>query len=416
MRFSLILAGLIFLFSPDISLLDFLPDVIGWLLIFWGLCPLADIEIRAEDAKSLSKRMIFLSFAKLILSLFTFRFNSPDLLLVVFSYALLEIITVFPLVKNLFSALDYTAMRVSAPLNSDKINIAKWYLWVFFAVKNALTVLPATVSLFDSRYTGEYSENTWSINFDSLLRLLFVFCFFISAVMAIVMLVEFIPFWSKIIKNRDLREKMLSHRRDTVLKVPSRMIVKNTGTALSFFIPAIPFFFDFYIDGVDVLPTFIGFVAVFVGALWTKKRLNEPCTALVITSLIGSAVSFVQFLYRVIPLAKNSFIIDYNFSNKPLTLPLSAISSALVITVFILLYRLASNLNHTYTKYKLEDSVTLYMIGGAVIAGFDFLLYSFPDKNTTFVFPSLIFGIAFSAISANYLIKLKKQIKHDNKD
>ncbi len=407
---------MIFLFSPDISLFDLLPDVIGWSLIVLGLSRLSDIEMRAEDAKLLAKRMILFSAVKLVLSLFTFRFNSSDLLLAAFCYGIVEIITVVPLVNNMFTGLDYTAMRVDAPLDSDKLSTAKWYLYIFFALKNILAVLPATVSLFDSRLTGDYSADTWFVDFDAAMRMIMVFAFFLSAVMSIVMLCFFIPFWVRIAKNRDLNAKMCEHRRITVLEIPTRMIKKNTSFVFSLFTPAVVFFFDFYIDSIDVLPTFVGFAAVFAGAVFVQKKMGHSCVALILVSALGTAVSLTAFLYRLVPLIKNSFVIDYNFSSKPYTVPLSLLTSVLMTVTLVLLYKLGDKFNKSYTKYKLEDSIVLYMIGGAVLSVFSFALYSYPNLNTTFVFPSLIFGVSFCALGAYYFVKLGRQIKKDNKD
>lgn len=406
---------MIFLFSPDISLFDLLPDVIGWFLIVLGLGRLADIEMRADDAKAMAKRMMLFSAVKLALSLFTFRFNSSDLLLAAFSYAIVEIITVLPFTRDLFKALDYTAMRVDAPLDSDKLNVAKWYLYVFFIIKNAFSVLPAMVSLFDSRFTGKYSANTWFIDFDAAVRTLMMLSFFLAVILSVVMLSFFIPFWTRIIKNKELNGKMSEHRRVTVLEVPVCMLRKNTSFVLSFFTPAMVFFYDFYIDGIDVLPTFVGFIAVFVAAFYAKKYMGIKTLPLMAVSLVGTVVSLAAFLYRLIPLTKNSFVIDYNFTHETFTLPLAIADSLLIVVTVILMYRYAGAFNREYTKYKLEDSLAIYMIGGAVVAVFDALLYAFPGKNTTFVFPSLIFGISFSALGAYYFIKLLKQIKHDNK-
>lgn len=416
MHFSLVLVGLLFIFSPDISLLDLLPDFVGWLLIIMGISRLADIEMRTEDAKALSRRMVLITLVKLVLSLFTFRFSSADLLLASFSYAIVEIITVIPLVSNLFTGLDYCAMRVGSPLDSNKLNTAKWYLYVFFVLKNVFAVIPATVSLFDSRMTGDFSTNTWFINFDAALRVLMVFCFFLSCVVSVVMLVYFIPFWRDIVKNRDLNGKMVENRRESVLEVPSRMLKKNTGAILSVLSFSVVFFFDFYLDGTDILPTFIGFGGVAIAGILARKNMGLKTLPLTVTSLVGFGVSLTAFLYRFIPLMKNGFVIDYSFSDKPLTLLLSALTALFTAIVFILLFILAGGFNREYTKYKLEENTVLYMLGGGALALFDFFLYAYPQYNTTFVFPSLIFGISFSALSAYYLLKLKKQISKDNKD
>lgn len=416
MHFSLILAGMIFLFSPDISMFDLLPDVVGWFLITLGMGRLSDIEMRAEDAKQSAKRMMLFSAVKLVISVFSLKFSSSDLLLAAFCYGIVEIITVIPFVNNLFMSIDYTAMRVGTSLDSDRMNSAKWYLYVFFAVKNVLAILPATVSIFDSSLTGEYSANTWFIDFAALMRTLMLLAFFVSLVMTVVMLVYFIPFWRRLIRNRDLNVKLLDHRRVTVLNVPARMVKKNTSFVLAMFMPAVIFFFDFYLDGIDVLPTFLGFALIMVGGMYAKKHMGFNCIALIAVASFGTVVSFTAFIYRLLPLIRNKFVMDYNFSAKPYTLPLASLTSLLTAVIFVLLYRTAGEFNKKYTKYKLEDSLVLYMLGGVILAGFDFALYAYPRYNTTFVFPSIFFGILFCALGTYYFAKLRRQIKHDNKD
>lgn len=415
MHFSLIFWGMFFIFSPDISVFDLLPDVIGWFLIVLGLGRLSDIEMRADDAKLLAKRMMLFSAAKLGLSLFMFRFSSSDLLLVTFSYAILEMITVIPLIGDMFKGLDYTAMRVDAPLDSDKLNTAKWYLYVFFVIKNALAVLPTTVALFDSNITGEFKASSWFVNFDAAMRVMMIIAFFMAVLLFIVMLCFFAPFWFRIARNRDLNAKLFDYRQKNVMEIPACMIRKNTSFVLSMFTTGVIFFFDFYLDGTDVLPTFVGFMLIFAGALYAKKRMGHSCTLLMAVSAIGGVISLAAFLYRFIPLTRNSFVIDYGFSSKPYTVALGALTAIFSAIIFILIFRLAGKFNIKYTKYNLPDSLTLYMFAGVILSGFGMLLYCFPDKNTTFVFPSLVFGSAFCGLGAYYFIKLKKQIIHDNK-
>lgn len=410
MGFSLLLTGFIFLFSPDISLFDLLPDFIGWSFITLGLLKLADIEMRLEDAKILSRRMLLISIVKLVLSLFTFKFSSSDSMLATFSYGIVEIITVFPFIKNLFVGLDYVAMRVGAPLNSDKLNMAKWYLYVFFPIKNLLAFLPSAVAFFDSSVTGDYSANTWFINFEAAMRMLMVFSFFLSCVIMVVMLSFFIPLFVNMAKNQPLNEKLTALRQETVLSVESVMIKKNSGFVLSALLVSIILFFDFYIDGIDVLPSFIGFAGVAISSIFAQKKMGEKTSALTTISVIGFIVSLTAFIYRLIPLIKNKFVIDYNFSNYTLTLPLSAGTFICTVLCFIFIFRVAGTLNEKYARYKLEDNLLLYKIGGVVMSAFNFVLYALPNLNTTFVFPSLIFGTAFTSLGAIYLSKLKKQI------
>lgn len=415
MRFSLILCGFIFIVSPDISIFDFLPDVIGWLLIVLGITPFADIEMRAEDAKVLALRMILFSAVKMVLSLFTFRFGTADMLLVTFSYSIVELVTVIPFASNLFLAIDYSSMRLGVKLDSDKINSLKWFTYVFFFLKNALAFLPATVAFFDTESTGELSADTWFIDFEAAMRVFMVFAFFLSVVLSVTSLFYLCPFFARLNKNKELISAMINSRQETVLSQPKVMIKKNTGFVLTYFSFALLFFFDFYLDSLDILPTFVGFFLVVVASVFMKKRMKRGALLLTTTSAVGFAVSLITFLYKYYHGEKVKFVVDYAFQSKTFTIPLSALTAVFSAVVIFLIFKTAGEFNKEYTKTNLEENTVLFMIGGVVQAFFGFVLYAFPKLNTTFVFPSLIFGAFFLPMAMGYTMKLKKQISKDNR-
>ena len=96
-----------------------------------------------------------------------------------------------------------------------------------------------------------------------------------------------------------------------------------------------------------------------------------------------------------------------------MTLPLGVITAVLSALVIILILKEAKDFNEKYTKYKIDDNVALLMTGGAVESFFGVMLYAFPSLNTTFVFPSIVFGVAYTALTLNFFFKLKRQISKD---
>lgn len=415
MRFSLILCGFIFIVSPDISIFDFLPDLIGWFLIVLGITPLADIEMRADDAKALALRMMLFSAVKTALSIFTFRFGTADMLLVTFAYSIVELVTVIPFTSNLFMAIDFSSMRLGVKLDSDKINSIKWFTYVFFIIKNALAFLPATVAFFDTESTGELSADTWFIDFEASMRVFMVFAFFLSIVLCVTSIFYICPFFSGLIKNKELILAMRRSREETVLSRPNVMVKKNTGFVLTYFCFALLFFFDFYLDSLDVLPTFVGFFLVFTALLFMRKKMEVKNSLLLATSGVGFIVSLITFAYKYYHGEKVKFVVDYSFESKAFTIPLSLLTAIFSAVVIVLIFKTAGEFNKKYTKTKLDENTVLFMTGGVIQAFFGFVLYAFPKLNTTFVFPSLIFGALFLPMTMGYIMKLKKQISKDNR-
>ena len=86
-----IIAAFFFLFNPDIAVIDFLPDVFGYLLICIGLSKLSLITPSLEEAAVKFKKMIFVSISKfaailLIFGLFDQRERPYGILLFSFAF------------------------------------------------------------------------------------------------------------------------------------------------------------------------------------------------------------------------------------------------------------------------------------------------------------------------------------------
>ncbi len=371
--------------------------------------------MRAEDAKALSLRMMLFSSVKLVLSLFTFRFGTADVLLVTFCYSIVELVTVIPFTTNLFGALDYSSMRLGVKLNSDKLSSVRWFLYVFFALKNLLTLLPATVTFFDTESTGNLSANTWFIDFEAAMRVLMVLSFFLSVLLGISTFIYLASFFIKLIRNKPLMEAMKKNLEEKVLSNPNMMLKKRTSLTLTFLSFSLLFFVDFYLDALDIFPTFVGFFLVLVASIYMKRKMGLKTLYLTLFSGIGLILSSLSFGYRLYHGIRTNFVVEYVFAEKPFTTLLGALTAVLTFIVLIFVFKTASDFNRDYTKTKLEDSISLYMTGGFISAFFGFMLYALPHFNTTFVFPSIIYFAVYTSLAVNYIMKLKKQIAKDNR-
>ena len=65
MKFGAIIAGLIFLFNPNVNLIDVLPDAIGFGLILYGITPFSHIQMRVQDAAKSLRMLTIIELIKL---------------------------------------------------------------------------------------------------------------------------------------------------------------------------------------------------------------------------------------------------------------------------------------------------------------------------------------------------------------
>lgn len=106
----------IFLFNPNIVIIDFLPDFIGYIFLLLGISQLADLNYHFEESQSLFKRMFTVSLAQFFAIFIVFgvlptREQSSALMLMSFAFGALELILLIPAFKAFFDGFIYLGSR-----------------------------------------------------------------------------------------------------------------------------------------------------------------------------------------------------------------------------------------------------------------------------------------------------------------
>ena len=106
----------IFLFNPNIVIIDFLPDFIGYIFLLLGISQLADLNYHFEESKNLFKRMFVVSLAQffaifIVFGILPTREQSSALMLMSFAFGALELILLIPAFKAFFDGFIYLGSR-----------------------------------------------------------------------------------------------------------------------------------------------------------------------------------------------------------------------------------------------------------------------------------------------------------------
>ncbi len=418
MGFLHLFFGFVFLYSPDVSIFDFLPDFIGYILILSGLSRLADIDERAYEAHVIAKRLFILSLVKFGASLFLPSLHKTDLLLVTFSLAILDLILILPFLNNFFHSVEYTALRQGVEVSHKKIYDMKAFAVLFFVVKDVLMVAPSIVSLFDPSETGNFDNNNWYIDFVAITNILTVTVFFIMSIMFVFAFVKNALFFRYLMKNKNLVERLYENFERNVLLVPSRMISKNTKSLFTLALFSFVFFADFYIDFIDVLPTFAGFFVIFLYSVGLWRKMKVKTLAITLLSLIGTAVSFASFLYRRNCAKILGGAIEYAFTKERYALVFGVANAVLIFATLLLFFEKCWDVKNKYTEPSKSAKQLMVSVLSAGIAIFDFVLYVFPQHNVIFVFPNVIFAVFFVVMAIDFVKSVKNEIlyKYKNRD
>ena len=155
----------VFMFNPNINIIDLLPDFIGYIILCVALTPLSDINEHMAEAYAGFKRMIFIDAAKVLAFVWVFgisvtsEYNS-SLMLWSFIFGIVELIFLLPAYVNLFkgfTGLGYfhenTAILGSKRGRGKNYTDKMRSFTVFFiAFKSVMSFLPELSDLTSTEY------------------------------------------------------------------------------------------------------------------------------------------------------------------------------------------------------------------------------------------------------------------------
>ncbi len=300
-NFTAIGLSMIFLFNPNINIIDLLPDFIGYILLCMALTPLADMNDTLADAASGFKKMILIDAVKIVALLWVFGISvtterNSSLMLWSFTFGLLELIFVIPSFINLFKGileLGYLYENKSVVGNkvlgrkknyTDKI---RSLTVIFVALKAIMSFLPELSDLSST----QYSENLGFVDMYRYIGIMRVFAFIPVLIVGIVWVFKVIAYFGRIARDTvfvSALEELYSQRVGT-----KRGLFVKRNVAISFVIllTALFFSFDFRLENVNVLPDFLCAVLLIAFFVSIAKQTKINVKPSIIVASIYLAVS-----------------------------------------------------------------------------------------------------------------------------
>ena len=186
---GLFAAGAVFLFDPFISVVDLLPDALGYLLMLVGLYRLSDLDERLAEACKGLRYLALIGVARLVSLFLTFGLVSPNeqpvfVLLILFTLGVLDCIILIPMWKNFCGGILYLGSRNDATTMFDREGRGGYtlrrnsaerytaYTVAFFVLREVLAVLPELTVLSHEKGGVEMGDATPFYDFIGLYRML----------------------------------------------------------------------------------------------------------------------------------------------------------------------------------------------------------------------------------------------------
>lgn len=311
MGLPLISAGFLFFFLPDFTVLDILPDLIGYLLISSGLTKFSDMYEELAEAKKLFSRLALLGVAKLLSVFIVFGVSDgverpTTILMAMFIISAAELIMIIPAYIKLFDGITYMGTRedgVSVFRKSGEKHIKKRSYTdrikrstlIFVVVKNFLAVLPEMLALsgVDTVQSYNYSRYDFINHFR-------VISMTIILITGIVWVIKIRKYFSALKKDIPFIERLNEKYNKDVFNVKTRFVVRRIKNSLLVFGLGAVLALDLYIDGnagFNLIPDFFAAVCFIVAAIMIgdKKCIYKIMT---VTSAAAYAIiSIVSYVF-----------------------------------------------------------------------------------------------------------------------
>lgn len=360
---SLFTAGAVCLFDPFISVVDVLPDALGYFLMLLGLSRLADLDDRLMEAARGLRYLALIGVVRFFSLFLAFGLVSPTeqpvfVLLILFTLGVLDCIVFIPMWKNFCGGILYLGSRHDATAMFDRrglrgrtrvYNIVERYTavtTVFFVLRELLVILPEVTVLSHEKGGVEVGEATHFYDFVGLYRMIGVAA---SLVLGIVWLILTVRFIRKLKSDTTFFEALTEKYRAEVLTRRDLFARRSVKRALFCLLAAAVFTVDLYLDGVNLLPDTLAALFLLLSVVflrpYTGKNIPAPA-ATVAYGLTSAACWWIQ-LTRA----------NGGDAARPFTDPvhdaLQVLSAALLAVAVILILRTLFGMVKRYTGVRI---------------------------------------------------------------
>lgn len=308
MHYKTLIVGLIFLINPSINIVDILPDAIGFALILHAVSSVVNISPSIEESALNAKKLMLLSVFKCMITPIMYSVVGDDktfILLFTFCFTLAESVYMVYCFSYLFTGTSYLNTRYGTDPQLSVTHL-KLISYIFVAVRAFFTVLPE-MEYFPAFYqeSDMLTEANISIltPYKSILVSANILAVLITGIFWFVAVRTYIK---KLSGYKSFNDELKEAAENTYVN-PTKSILKNTKFAIYYSAAGFLCMFDIYIDGLNLLPDFIGIALIALGMIsiarefrFPAKELKLACAAFAISLLsFGLNIWFWKKLYVI---------------------------------------------------------------------------------------------------------------------
>ena len=347
----LLIIGMCFFANPMLSLLDFLPDFIGCLIIMAALSRFTAISADIECAYKYFKYMMLISLARIFVFFLNPGFDDVMSLCMTLLFAVIEFICAFMAIPALYDGLSQMSIKYNG--KAKDYPEFKQICFIFFAVRGFASILPHITSIFtDSEDSIITNEAMVTASYTALLTLVNIV---ITTIVAVFFVIAIISYIGRLSRDTQMRKSAYADISAKNAEDPDYFVRRSLTSALKMLSLSFIFFIDFFGDNKNFIPDFLfGFFAVI--AIFKMKNYLENSRPVIASGIVYTVLSIVShtvyngFMARRGPVLFNrilqNFLVEY----------IIAIAVAFVETIALIVFisKLAKYLKPIATEYSIQ--------------------------------------------------------------
>ena len=300
----------LFLFNPNIIVIDLLPDCVGYLLLCKALSKVIDLNDDLYGAHRAFQRMIFIDAGKIVAFLWIFVITVPtdrsaSMLLWTFVFSALELIFLIPAYAKLFNGFINLAYLfpnkkvLGTGRGIGKIGVVKIITIIFVILKSVLCVLPEFADLTNTAY--DETANIGMLNLYNYIGIMRVFAFIPALLSGILWLFIISNYFIGICREKEFNVALTEKYNSDILPRKGLFIRRNFHTYTIVTIVALIFTLDFRVDNQNIIPDVLAAVVFLFSFILLEKYIDNKNRIWIL--FVG-----VFFCFSVL-----SFICEYHF-------------------------------------------------------------------------------------------------------
>lgn len=361
MGLPFLVAGFIFFFLPNFSIIDILPDFIGCLLIIIGLNKLADLTPGLYDARKAFVKVMYIHIAKFFL-MFALPFfgnqNGGDgyVLIFSFTFAVLDFIYTLPAFKSLLNGFVYLGDRTNAAVLFENQSEFSTLTSAFIIIKATMAFLP-DLSFISNPESSNIVASSGSFYISNYKTLLVLANFLITGIIGVVWLVYAVRYFNGIKNDKILLGALTEKYKNDILSQKGLFIRRGIKLSFTFIMIGGVLMTDYLIDLVNVIPDFLGALFFLLSAIILRKYVKTKY--LLVHSILFLCFSVVTWvMFCAFAIRYPSVNIWTNIEAYYVYIYL-AISNTLKCTVqalvYVVLFAMIKNIINTHTGSSVNE-------------------------------------------------------------